>query len=126
MKSVNNLFKKRKSKIRTAAKILIPVAGIIAAKQLWDKKDSLISDDVRLKVLEKTEELQEKVQKFHDFLQRPLNETVEENPPIEEVLGEESNENNEETTEENMEESKENNKEIIAEAEESSEESENH
>lgn len=77
MKSVNKLFKKRRSKIGTAAKILVPAAGVVAAKKLWDNKENLISDNVRSKVLEKTEVVQDKVNQFHDFIQNSANEPVE-------------------------------------------------
>lgn len=77
MKSVNKLFKKRRSKIGTAAKILIPAAGVVAAKKLWDNKENLISDNVRSKVLEKTEVVQDKVNQFHDFIQNSADEPVE-------------------------------------------------
>lgn len=46
-------------------------------------------DDVRIKVLEKTEKLQEKLQKFHDFVENSTNETEE---TIAEELTEEYNE----------------------------------
>lgn len=123
MKSVNKLFKRKKSKIGTAAKILLPVAGVVGAKKLWDNKENLISDDVRSKVLEKTEAVQEKVQKFHDFVQNPsdesvdsvfVDETTEATTPTE--AGEETDAINDEITEENVEPAEESNEDLNAEA----------
>ena len=48
MKSINKLLKERKSgKISTIAKIAIPVAGVIAAKKLWDKKGASALETTR-------------------------------------------------------------------------------
>ena len=74
---MKKLFKKKKSKLGTAAKILVPAAGIIAAKKLWDNKEILLTEDVRTKILEKTEAVQDKVQQFHDFIQNSTKDSVE-------------------------------------------------
>lgn len=135
MKKINKLLKGGKSnKISTATKLLIPVAGAVAAKKLWDKNGTAIVENIRSKILDKTEQVQEKVQKFHDFVENASNESmetevvdetmeedVEEDAFTQAVEGEDADENNQE----NMEEPKEDNEEVIAEAEEIEKESEN-
>ena len=74
---MKKLFRKKKSPLGTAAKILIPAAGILAAKKLWDSKDTFSSDSVRSKILEKTEAVQDKIQQFHDFVQNSTEESAE-------------------------------------------------
>lgn len=128
MKTVSKLLKNRKSsKLSTAAKIAVPVAGIIAAKHLWDKKGAAALE----KVLEKTEDLQEKVQKFHDFVQNSVDksaedvvvdEIVEENEDI--FAEEETGEETDVVNEEDVEEVEENHEEAAAETEESEKKSE--
>ena len=57
---MKKLFRRKKSKLGTAAKILIPVASAVAAKKLWDNKEALLTDDIRAKVLEKNRSSSEK------------------------------------------------------------------
>jgi len=74
---MKKLFKRKKSKLATIAKVLVPVAGAIAAKKLWDNKGALLTDNIRTKILEKTEAVQDKVQQFHDLVQNSSEESVE-------------------------------------------------
>ena len=74
---MKKLFKKKKSKLATAAKILIPLSGVVAGKILWDNKGRLITNNVRSKILDKTEAVQEKIQKFHDFVQNSADESAD-------------------------------------------------
>ncbi len=136
MKQIHKLVKNRKSnKIATVAKIAIPVVGAVATKYLWDKKGSQALDKARSTVLHKTEDVQEKVQKFHDFLQNSIDERhediyeeetvidaeiVEDDISVQATEGEEDG-NNEET----MEETAEIQEEIITKTEESTTEIEN-
>ncbi len=137
MKAIHKLSKKRKkSKLSAAAKVLIPAAGAVAAKKLWDKKGTEVLEKAGSKVLNKTEEVQEKVQKFHDFLQNSIkesneatcvDETVEESVE-EEVPAQAAEAQREETDgndEESLQEPEESDEEIFEESEESSKESEN-
>lgn len=61
-------------------------------------------DEARSKVLEKTEELQEKLQKFHDYMENPSNESTEEVivETVEESTIEPVEESNDETTTEEI------------------------
>ena len=100
MKSMHKLLKRKKSKLGTAVKILIPVAGVIAAKKLWDNKEALVPDCVREKVLEKTENVT-KTTTADDSTESGEDADVTINEITEETLEqtEESNEENDSETE---------------------------
>jgi len=105
VKAIHKLVPKRKSsKVAKAAKILVPVAGAVAAKHLWDTKGKEALGKAGTKVLDATEEIQEKVQKFHDLVENSMQKAAS----AEEISNEETEENEEaQETTENMHEKKE-------------------
>lgn len=140
MKVIRKLTKGHKSsKLGTVAKVAIPVAGAVAAKKLWDKKRPEVLEKAGTKVLNKTEEVQEKVQKFHDFLQNSIKEAeeaavveeaAETAAPVEEKVSaqteETEGEESEGNDEKNMQEPEKGDEQIFEESEESKTESGNH
>lgn len=93
MKLIRKLTPKRKkSKIAKVAKVAIPVAGAVAAKHLWDKEGKALLGKAGAKVLDKTEEVQGKVQKFHDIVQNSMEKAVHTEEVAEEAAVQEQEE----------------------------------